>query len=194
MNAEAAAFIVAALVVAAAYFIGWGGLVYHRWLAGSAAPFERARRRLYWQTIRRGTVLDWAIPAAVPLGLSLLLMAVGVWVMSVDEQADGGSAIAVLGLLCALLSLLVAARRPAWLLARWHRVEIQRASEGLGPVIPAPDEKAVPRPMTPRERLIGLLVALALAIAWWALSLPLVVLLLAGAILWIVATTPMSEA
>lgn len=194
MNAEAAAFIVAGLVTAAALLVGWGGIIYHGWLVGSAAPFERARRRLFWRAIRRGTFVSWAIPAAVPVGISLLVIALGVWLMSIDDRSDAGSSFAVLGVLGVLLSLVLAARRPPWLLAAWHRIELERARQGLGPITPPPDEESAPRPMTRREQVIGLAVALALTFAWWAFSLPLGVLLLAGAIAWILATTTVRDA
>jgi hypothetical protein len=194
MNAEAAAFIVAGLVTGAALLIGWGGSVYHGWLFASAPSFERARRRLYWRTLRRGTALSWAVPAAVPVGVSLLVIAVGVWVISIDERSDAGSALAVLGLLGVLLSLLLATRHPPWLLADWHRVELGRAAQGLGPLLPPPDGEASATPMTRREQVIGLVFVLALTVAWWAFSLPFFVLLLAGAIAWILATTPIRDA
>ena len=194
MNAEAAAFLVAGLVIAAAYLIGWGGTVYHGWFFGSAAPVERARRRLYWRAIRRGTTVSWAIPAAVPMGVSLLVIAAGIWIISVDDRSDGGSAIAVLGLLGVLLSLLLAARRPPWLLADWHRVETERAAQGLAPLMPPADDEAAPRPMSRREQVIGFVFVLGLTIAWWVLSLPFFVLLLAGAIAWILATAPVRDA
>jgi hypothetical protein len=194
MNAEAAAFIVAGLVTVAAFLIGWGGSVYHGWFAASTGPVERARRRLYWRAVRPGTAVSWAVPAAVPVGVSLLVMAAGVWLISIDDRSDGGSALAVLGLLGVLLSMLLAIRRPPWLLARWHVVERERAAQGLGPLIPPPEDDAAPGPITRRDQIIGLALVLALAGAWWAFTLPFFVLLLAIAILWILATTAVRDA
>jgi len=193
MNAEGAAFIVAGLVSAAAFLIGWGGSVYHGWFAGSAAPVERARRRLFWRGLRRGTMVSWAVPAAVPVGVSLLVVAAGVWLISIDDRNDAGSAFALLGLLGALLSLLLAARRPPWLLAPWHLVERERAAQGLHPLMSEPEEETAPAPMTRRDQIIGLVLVLALTAAWWVFSLPFFVLLLAVAILWILATTAVRD-
>ena len=144
----------------------WSGVVYRGWLFGSSTWAVATRRRLYWYQMRPGISGSWLQPGLVPFALSFALLGVCGFFIGADEESRFGAFVGVLGMLGMLVSALLAWRRPSWLLAPWHRTEIERERAGLEPLI-APPPEGRSFTMTRRDRRFGFVfVAIALIVSW----------------------------
>ena len=150
----------------------WSAVVYRGWLFRSSTWAVATRRRVYWHQMRPGISGSWLQPAFVPFALSFALLGVCGFLIGADKESRIGAFIGLLGLLGMLVSALLAWRRPAWILAPWHRTEIDREQAGLEPLMPPPPEGRS-FTMTRRDRRIGFVfVAVALIVSWFLGVLP----------------------
>ncbi len=150
----------------------WSAVVYRGWLFGSGAWAVATRRRVFWYQMRPGISGSWIHPVLVPFSLSWALLGVCGFLIGVDPESRIGALIGLLGFLGMLVSALLGWRRPAWILAPWHRTEIERQKAGLEPLMPPPPEGRS-FTMTRRDRRIGFVfVAIALIVSWFLGVLP----------------------
>ena len=172
----------AAVTGAGLAFVAHAITVYHGWLFDSNPWVVDVRRRTYWHYMRTGVPSAWAIPGALPLGISLLSLGIGAWLLSSDRSDAIGLAAALIGLLGMLASFVLAWLRPPWFLARWHRIEVERERSGLEPLIPPPSDGPT-MSMTRREYITGLALIGILIIVWWVFDLSPAVLVSAATLL-----------
>lgn len=166
----------------------WTAVAYHRWALRSNAWMENYRRRLWWHFIRHGITGSWIIPAGVPFGLSFVLLGMGGWIIVQNPGNAAGAMLGFVGFVAMVASMALAWLRPRWLLAPWHRSELDRQAAGLEPAMPPPSDGRT-MTMTRREQIIGYAMVGALLIAWWWFALSPTILIGVGTLLGILAVT-----
>lgn len=181
-----APYFLGGIAVACLALAAWGAVVYQGWLLRSNAWADRNRRRLYWWYLRHRVANLWVMPAVVPLSLSLAVLATSGVIIAARPASDLGPAIGFVGFIGTVLSMLVAWLRPRWLMASWHRAELDREAAGLAPLM-APPPEGRSMTMTRGEQVFGYALVAGLAVAWWVFSLSPAVLIGAGTILGILA-------
>jgi hypothetical protein len=174
--------VVAAMTGAGLALVAHGITVYHGWLFDSHPWVVRVRRRTYWHFMRTGVPSAWGIPGTLSLGISLLSLSLGTWLLSSDQSDGIGLAAALIGLLGMFASFVLAWLRPRWFLAGWHRMEVERERAGLEPLLPPPSDGPT-MSMTRREYTTGLALVGMLFIVWWVFALPPAVLISAATLL-----------
>jgi hypothetical protein len=156
-------------IILGLWLIPSGALVYHGWLFANHPRVVQTRGRLYWRGMRAGMPYAWTIPAAVPAGLGLIAWCVAAAILTAEPENAYGIWLGLVGFPLIFLPLFLAWRRTRWFLAPWHRAEIEREAAGLEPLIPPPAD-GPHKTMTRRELLLGLGLAAACFVAWWAWS------------------------
>jgi hypothetical protein len=116
-------------VVVGLVLASWRAVVCRGWFFGSQPWTIETRRRLSG-LIRDGVPFGWLHVAGVLYALSFGLLGIGGWLIADDANSRAGAAVSAMGLLGMLISALLAWRRPAWFLARWHRAEIEHERQG----------------------------------------------------------------
>lgn len=166
----------------------WTGIVYNRWFLRSNPWVENTRRRLWWQYMRHGVSGTRMMPAGAPLGVSFALVSISAWTFSGDPKSAVGGITGLVGFVGMIGSMLLGWLRPRWLLAPWHRAELEREAAGLAPAMPPPSD-GPSRTMTRREQFIGYAMVAGLVVAWWCFALSPAILIGAGGMLGILAVT-----
>ena len=159
----------AGMIVVGIVLAIWSAVVYRGWFLGAHPWAIATRRRLYWHAMRHGIPGTRLQPAVIPYALGFALLGVASWMIADDQRTLGG-ALGAIALIAMLVSGVIAWRRPIWLLAPWHRTEIERERQGLPPEIPPPPE-GPSMTMTRRERRIGFVLVGVSLIGAWVLDL-----------------------
>jgi hypothetical protein len=101
-------FAVAFMALLGGWLVAFGATVYHGWLFASLPWVIQTRRRLYWWFMAPRASMAWVLRGAFPLGVSLLALALGVWLVTQDEDDPLGIAAATLGFLGMWTSIVLA--------------------------------------------------------------------------------------